>query len=300
MNHAIRPLDFPRNAVTALFLFTACSSPPAGDMQAFSLQIAPMIPVAETFVLDIAGDFRIVGESDPVEADADPPFAVRARLEKGGGEVPWSLARRALCDARLLRDGRVVALTPEGEVLLADREVGPITTLDRDAVGPIGASVDGRHLVYVKGEAPEMEVVAFDRVTGRARTVVTNMGACWSPAISDDGQRVVFASSHSGVPALWLRDGEAEPRQLTNVDLTTEAGTEPELSPTPDGPAPVLFTGSQVVFATPAGVFVVALSGRVVDTIAKGQSPHWLRGGSVFGVLVDGRVVSRSLAGAAR
>ncbi len=288
-----------RRALSCLFV-VACSSPPATNLQTFSERLGALVHIPDTFVLDLAGNRRLVGESDPVAADADPTFAIRLRLEVDGAAVRWPLAGRAISHARLLSDDHVAAITPDGELLTVALGTQAVTSLDQGATGPIGASVDGRHLVYTKGEAPEFEVVALDRTTGTVRAVTRDMAPCWSPAISEDGHRVVFASSHSGVPSLWTQRDDDPPQQLTNVGLLTEVGVEPELAPYPDGPSAMLLAANRLAFATPASVVVMDLDGRVVDTVVGARAPHWVRPGAVLGVLLDGRVLSRPVPGARR
>ncbi|GMV40565.1 MAG: hypothetical protein AMXMBFR64_22810 [Myxococcales bacterium] len=234
------------------------------------------LPAFAGLLLDVDGDRILVGTPLPAPENADPMMEMTVRLLVRGVPTPWPLDDRPLSHARLLPGG-ALGITMRGDLVVADATV---TRVDGEAIGPVGASADGRTLVYCKGEAPSLEVWRADYDGGwTTRPVTTAMAPTWSPAVSGDS--VVYASAHSGVAALWRADGGA-PRQLTNRDVTFTPGQAPHLDPFPASLTPTLFDGDRIVFEGEQGVVVMTGEGRVLRQ-ETGRVPHRL--GLGYGVV---------------
>ena len=236
-------------------------------------------------VLDADGDRLLIGRPDEVEAGRDVGLRLTIRLIEGGVEQPWPLEGQGIEQARLLPGARALAITPRHELLEADLATGLVRVLDRDVVGAVGASPDGRHLVYCRGDAPDLEVWQLDLADGKPRPVTRGMAPTWSPAVSMDGGRVIFASGRSGLAALWVVEGGGPPRQLTNLGVVVEPGRPPALTPTPAALSPSLFAKGLVVFEGRDGVHVFDDRGQHVRSLP-GTAPHWIVPGRTLGVVV--------------
>ncbi len=246
---------------------------------------------AEFFVADVEGDRVLLARPIPAPPNTDVPLRVETRYLERGAAVPSPLASETLSFARLLPGGRFVAVRANGE--LVEVRDGAVTVLDRDVVGAVGASADGAHLVYCKGEAPALEVWRHD--AGGSRPVTTDMAPAWSPAT--DGRAVVFVSARAGAPALWRVDGAGAPRQLTNVGVTFAPGRPPPtLEPFPDSMGPPLLAGGLLVFESTGAVHVLSDAGRPLRVLPGAASPHWITPGRVIGVVAGGRRVAVEVA----
>lgn len=257
----------------------------------FAVGVAQASP---PIALDAQGDRVLFGTPAPVEGAGDVGLRLAIELRVKGQPAPWRLTE-AVEQARLLTDGRALVTTPQHALLEVDLATGATRALDTDVVGAVGASPDGRHLVYCRGEAPELEVWRLDRQGGAPQPVTTGMAPTWSPAIAEDG-RVVFTSSRSGVPALWLAEPGQAPRQITNLGARFEPGRAPTLSPTPAALSPVVFGRGVIAFEAAGAVHLVDAAGRALRQVA-GAAPHWITPGRALGVVVDGRVVRVPLGG---
>lgn len=247
---------------------------------------APADP-PDPVILDADGDRLLVGHLDPVPPGTDTGLRLRVRLRVGGVETTWALADRDLVQAGFAGSGRILATTLDGDLLEVDPARGKPRLLDRGVVGAVGASPDGRHLVYCKGEPPELEVWRLDRPGGTPRPVTKAMAPAWSPAVSPDGRTVVFTSARSGVPALWIVEDDGPPRQLTNVGAAVApAGTAaPSLAPFPAAMSPVRLAGGWIAFEGRGAVHVFTVRGAHHRTLP-GAAPHWIEPGRVLGVVV--------------
>jgi len=179
--------------------------------------------------------------SPPAESDLPP-------LREGS----WSLA----CDSQLelALGGRLVLRTPQGERQLA-----------HSAVGDPAISADGSRLAWSHAPQlrPETVIDALSCGEGRwgePRRLVPGPGSPDRPALSADGEQLVYVSAAGGVAALFLLAFEGgQPRQLTNRDLQpAEPGQAPAgfIPPPHQGPArfEVAADGNPVLtWSSPAG-----------------------------------------------
>ena len=86
---------------------------------------------------------------------------------------------------------------------------------------------DGR-VLYTSTESGNADIWIYDPAKNTRRQLTTNPRDDFNPAISPDGQTIVFASDRSGVTALWSTSdaGESSVRQLT-----TGGDSRPTISP---------------------------------------------------------------------
>ncbi|MEK6607751.1 MAG: hypothetical protein AABZ30_08840 [Myxococcota bacterium] len=234
-------------------------------------------------VLDVDGDRALVGELPPLRPGTDSTTRLMVRYVERDVAIEWPLSARPLAYARFMPGRRVVAVTAGGELLDVDLASAKAALLDAQVFGSVGASPDGRHLVYCKGEPPELEVWRHD---GRgARPVTGDMAPTWSPAVSPDGRTVVFVSARSGVPALWRTDDGGAPRAITNRDVRVIPGRAPELEPFPDALGATLLAGGRIVFETRGAVHVISDEGRLLRSLPDATAPHWIEPGRTLGVI---------------
>ncbi len=247
-------------------------------MTVLALILALASPAGGPHVLDADGARVLVGHPLPAPADSDVDLRMHVKLTVDGAERAWPLAGEPLEQARLLPGGGFLATLAGGALVRVDA-AGVRTPLDTAVVGAVGASPDGRHLVYTKGEAPQLEVWQLTD-GGAPRAITRDMAPCWSPAVSPDGRRVVFTSAKSGVPALWIAEDGGAPRQLTNRG--TPDPTRP--SPFPTGLTPTVFDGARIAFEADGRVHVLSAAGASLGVVA-GRAPHWRPDGRSLSVV---------------
>lgn len=250
----------------------------------------PALGAAQTLVLDADGPHVLTATPRPAPANTDPVLRMEVRLERAGVAVPSALDARDWSFARLLPDERFIGVTTDGRLWVSPLTPGAPTPasawLDEGIEGAVGSSPDGRHLVYCRGAAPDLEVFRAD--DGRVRRVTSDMAPVWSPAISPDGRRVVFVSAKTGVPALYRVDDGQAPRQLTNVGVRPQPGVVPTLAPYPDALTPPLLGPAHLVFESRGAVHILDLDGRTLRVEPGATSPVWLEVGRKIGVFRPG------------
>jgi hypothetical protein len=249
-----------------------------------ALLLAALATLPPGIVLDADADRVLIGTPLPAPPNSDVPLRMTVRLIVRGAEKKWPAG--TVASARLLSHGRLLGVSPEGDLTVWDH--GRPTVVDHGVIGAVGASADGRHLVYCKGVPPDLEVWRAD--DGHPRAVTKDMAPTWSPAVEGDGSTVIFVSAKTGVPALWRVDRDGAPRQITNRDVKTTPGQAPVLTPFPDSmTAPLLF-GGLFVFESTGTVHVFWADGRPVKSLP-GASPYWTVPGKMLGVFRDGQRV---------
>lgn len=250
----------------------------------------PAVGAAQTLVLDVDATHVLAATPRPAPANTDPVMRMEVRLERAGLTVPSALDTRDWSFARLLPDERFVGVTTDGRLWVSPLKSAASTQagvfIDEGIEGAVGSSPDGRHLVYCRGSAPDLEVFRAD--DGRVRRVTSDMAPVWSPAISPDGRRVVFVSAKTGVPALYRVDDGQAPRQLTNVGVRPQPGVVPTLAPYPDALTPPLLGSAHLVFESRGAVHVLDLEGRTLRVEPGATSPVWLEVDRKIGVFRAG------------
>jgi serine/threonine-protein kinase len=140
-------------------------------------------------------------ETLPLEWSSDGQ-QILGRRSQGGGRTEIVLVSPADGSLRVIRTvnglGRV-ALSPDGRSIAYDRADG---------------SGDGRHAIFVASTAEESETETLV-----ARSPATDSDPMWTPG----GSAIVFASTRTGGPGLWLqrvRDGHPDGRpRLLEKDM---------------------------------------------------------------------------------
>lgn len=177
-----------KRVLSLILLALGCAEPAAAGRAGLT-EAPPPATAADEVILDLRGDAAIVGRLEPAPPGSD---ADRVLVLRGAGLD----GRRAL-DARFVGDA-VVVLGADHVLTLVDgaRE----TALDEHAEAPL--SVAGEAIAYVRGEMPDFEVVRAVPATGEVRALAPQLRPAWSPALSEDGREVVFATSAAGTPRL--------------------------------------------------------------------------------------------------
>jgi hypothetical protein len=191
-------------------------------------QAAADLP-AGAVLLDLRSDgTSLQGLPDFAIPEADPVPSLRGLVMAGGRERRWRFDGVSIREARFVPGGGgAVVLTLRGELLWLPALDAAPRALDARVSGPISVAAGGRYLAYVRGEPPELEVFRYDLLTGAAKPVTGDLAPAWCPAISADGQEVLFVSGASGAPALMRgRVGGAAAR-LTAADPPGHATTVP-------------------------------------------------------------------------
>ncbi|MBI4704811.1 MAG: peptidoglycan DD-metalloendopeptidase family protein [Deltaproteobacteria bacterium] len=161
----------------------------------------------------------------PARPDADPAFQAEL-LPPGAAARPVPVGTEPLIDAAVCAraDGAAAIVTARGELLLWRPDAAPVA-LDREVSSGLSCSARGDRLAYAKGMAPELDVYVVDLGAGGpgaaappalGRAVAPHPAPDYLPALSADGREVLFVSSRTGIPALWVAPaGGGEPRQIT-------------------------------------------------------------------------------------
>jgi hypothetical protein len=222
-------------------------------------------------LLDVASDGALlVSRELPAQPDSDHELALAARVIDGKGAATPLPA--PVQDARFVPGSReVFAVSSGGELLRMVEGEAPVR-LDIQAHGPL--AVGAGRVVYARGEAPDLEIVAWERGSGAVVPLTRGMAPAWSPAVGEGGE-VVFVSARSGLPELYAV-GEGEPRKLTD-----RAGGE--AVPFPSSPQGPRLAGGVLYFEEQGAARGVEVSsGKLVWSVEGGGTPIPLGGGAVL------------------
>lgn len=164
-----------------------------------------------------------------------------------------------------LADGSTLVLRPGGVLM---REVGGTVTerpVSTEVLGLPAVAPDGRRIVFSHRRSPQSELVAtaLTRAGWSPLRLLWESGQPDRPALSPDGERVVFVAGNRGVAGLWVIgfDGTGA-AALTNDELDLRnrvPGQAPSgFVPVPHrGPPEVL--GDRVRWEAPDGRHEVVL-----------------------------------------
>ncbi len=163
--------------------------------------------------------------------DGEYIVASRTYSPLGGAAKPWLFHREG---------GSGVALVDEPETL---KQIGA-------AFGP-----DSRYVYLAEGSGdwtydaqfPEYQVTRYDRDTGTRATLTSRYGSGFRPAVSPDGQTLVYGSRHEDATGIRVRDlasGDERwlmyPVQRDDMESRATLDILPGYDFTPDGQALVL------------------------------------------------------------
>lgn len=191
---------------------------------------------------------RILGRLEPYPPNADPERVLVIRVE--GSPLAAELDGARVTDARFVGDA-IVTITPDHLLRLHTKSGS--TVLDTEAYGPI--SVAGSRIAYVRGEMPFFELASADVETGVATVLTHEMAPVWSPALTPDGDSIVFVSGVEGKPRLYRMTKDGAPEAL------------PETARTPTSPVAPYFEDGLLVFEDEQGTAWLDLEkGQIVRT----------------------------------
>jgi hypothetical protein len=167
-------------------------------------EIAPAreLAVGAPEILDTREDGALlVGTLEPATEGTDEERVLILHGILDGAALDRSIEGLRVTDARFVRDS-IATIGADG--VLRVHVGGVVREIDAHAYGPL--SVAGTRVAYTRGEIPLLELARADVASGVALLLTENMAPVWSPALSEDGERVVFVSGASGSPRLCLLD----------------------------------------------------------------------------------------------
>ena len=234
----------------------ACEAPEVGAPAAPVAQAtrAQALGSAEQITLHPAApraqEVPLGGQIEPVRANTDALRVIA--LDERAAALGLPAGTRVL-DARRVPGG-VVALGANRTLRLYTK--GLSKTLDTEALGPL--SVEAERVAYVRGEAPDLELRVLDLREGTPRAVAEAPRPAWSPALSKDGQAVIFTASYEGQPHLFRAawGGVAQP---------LPSGTR-----TPSSPVAPIWRGDTLTFDDEQGVVRWNLKEATIEAEAPG------------------------------
>lgn len=257
--------------------WTATSAP----LPTEALRSAVSLRAEDELVLDARADGTIlVGRADPVPLDTDPVRTLRVRWIANRQELPWSQAGRALRDAHLLPGGGALIVTDDGTLsILADP--GPTSVaipVDRDVTVPLSVTSDGRFAAYARGEAPDLQVVRLDIAHRTTQVLSPALEPAWCPAISADGEAVVFVASVGGFPELHRVEVRTGAHSRWSVGGTKRSG----VALVPNGPSAPVLLDDVLVFETDDGLVALARDGSTLASVVGARALAYVPEAGVF------------------
>jgi hypothetical protein len=235
----------------ALVVLVACTGADERSSEQALSQTAPepptrtsplgMRPAERAQVLDQRADgSALVGTVLAAPLDGDPERMLSLHVT---GAALGALEGRRVLDARFAGDG-ALTLGIDHVLRYVDAR-GRETELDAQVEAPL--SVVGERVAYARGEMPFFEIARADVRTAEVVALTTDLAPCWSPALSEDGTEVVFASSASGQPTLHRRGANGQIVTLPS-------------SRTPSSPRAPRWSGDRLTFEDEAGTVTIALA----------------------------------------
>lgn len=199
----------------------------------------------ERVTLDDDGRARVEGRLEAVlpNTDADRVIVL---------DAPAWLAGTRVLDARFVPGA--VAVIGADHVLRVVAPGEAARVIDEDVYGPL--TVAGERVAYVRGAPPDLELARADVRTGEAEALTESMAPVWSPALSSDGEEIVFVSGASGSPRLHRRGASGAITALAPSARVPSAPTAPR------------WAGTTLVFEDEQGVAWLDLeAGTIVGEV---------------------------------
>ena len=149
-----------------------------------------------------------------------------------------------------------------------------VNVLDEEVLGPL--SVSSNKIAYVYGEPPDVFVRVYD-LTRRTHVEVDQLSPAWSPALSEDGEEVIFVASHQGRGHFFVRRA------------TGELETIPTGLRTPSSPTAPIWRDGDLFFEDERGVVHLDLETASIEAEYTGAKllPH--DGSPRIQILEDGK-----------
>ena len=199
---------------------------------------------SEDVLLDHVGSNpgeALIARTEPVKEGTDAYrtmviASLPERLERAGIRI--APGERVL-DAQFTEDG-VVVLGADHVLRYHERGMSEARELARNALGPL--SVARGKVAYVHGEPPDLVLAVADLGTGESTPIAPSLTTVWSPALSEDGDAVIFVASHEGRPHLFRADLEGKLESI------------PTGLRTPSAPVAPIWDGDALIFQDERGV----------------------------------------------
>lgn len=244
-----------------------------GDLYTVPITGGTASPLLTGMAFDVQPRFSPDGESVAFISD------------KSGGDNLWTMRLDRTDTTQVSRGNNNLFVSPEwdpdGDYIIVSRSAGPLGgsaklyMYNADRASPIGVgntsgpmkmlgatfSPDGRYVWYAAGvgdwqynaRLPRYQIHRYDRETG-TNTVMTNRyGSGMRPAISPDGNTLVYATRYNAETGLRMRDlttGQEEwlayPVQRDDQESRAPLDLMPGYSFTPDGSSVVMSYGGKM------------------------------------------------------
>jgi hypothetical protein len=202
------------------------------------------------------------------------------------GEAPSKLGIKSgtrVLDAQFVEDG--VVILGADHVLRHHTERG-IKEIATNALGPL--SVAGDRVAYVHGEAPDLLLAVADLESGESTQIAPTLAPVWSPALSQDGEQVIFVASFEGRPHFF------------RADMKGNLESIPTGLRTPSAPVAPIWMGDELLFQDERGVVRFALETASIEEDLIGAKLLPEDGSGKVRVEINGEVRELGLEGGAR
>lgn len=215
-------------------------------------------------------DMVLIATPEPVREGIDPFRVLRLQDPP---DFPGVEEGMRVLDAQWMDDERLLTLGAD-RVLRLHTEEGS-ASLDREVLGPL--SVSANRVAYVYGEPPDLFLRVLEVSTRRAFDVA-HIAPAWSPALSADGEEVLFTASHQGRPHLFVRRRTGEVETIPTGLRTPSSATAP------------IWRGQDLFFEDERGVVHLDLETASIEARYDGATllPH--DGSSQIDILEAGKV----------
>jgi hypothetical protein len=240
-----------RRRTTAVLLCAAligCTgeTPGPSPAETQSRELTGESEAAERVVLEAEdGEPTLAGVLEPVPPRTDAHRVIALDTHPSGID----LHGERVLDARTVSDG-VVAIGADR--VLRHYTARSTVELDRGVLAPL--SVEAGHVAYVRGVPPDLHLFVAELSTGRVEPIAPHLAPVWSPALSEDGREIVFATAAEGRPQLFRSDASGQ-LQRVHSDRT------------PSSPRAPIWRDGVVTFEDEQGTVSVSLeTARIEET----------------------------------
>ncbi len=258
---------------------TAHDSAPVIRTQALEEQ-APSSTVLLDARAERAGTARATLRATPEPVPAGTDAYRTMALDEAPPRLGIKSGSRVL-DAQFVEDG--VVILGADHVLRHHTERG-IKELAADVLGPLSAARE--KVAYVHGEPPDITLAVADLRSGESVEIAPTLAPVWSPALSQDGDSVIFVASHEGRPHFF------------RADMKGNLESIPTGLRTPSAPVAPIWIEDELFFQDERGVVRFALETASIEEDLIGATLLPEDGTGKVRVEVNGEV--RELSGGAR
>lgn len=206
----------------------ACQQGPNEDLPTASAHAAALKHQASRVVLDQRdnapdGELNntLSGYIEAVKPGTDAPRIITLSQLPAG--LKGLAQDQRVLDARFIADG-VVTLGADQTLRYHTRH--EVITLDAEVLGPLSVAQD--KIAYVRGEAPDLSVMRVDVHRAQPVALAPDLMPAWSPALSEDGEQVIFAASYEGRGRLFQVDATGARRIVLKGGSMPSSPTAPQ------------------------------------------------------------------------